>query len=90
MRTCLPSESSAKRHRQLRADRIAVGPCVRGEEEPLPLEDFVADPVDDRAVAPRASLISVLFGHHAAAGCAVLIVLTGERGGPLRALLLDF
>ena len=35
MRTCLPSASSAIGHRQLRADRVAVGPGVRGQQEAL-------------------------------------------------------
>ena len=34
-------------HRQLRADRVAVGPRVRGQQETLPAEDRVADLATD-------------------------------------------
>ncbi len=32
-----------ERHSDLRADRVAVGPCVRGDDEPLALKNGVAD-----------------------------------------------
>ena len=35
-----------ERHRQLRADRVAVGPGVGGDQEALPREDLVADLFD--------------------------------------------
>ena len=54
------------RHRQLRSDRIAIGSCVRGQEETLPVKDFVADPVDDGCCRARFGRIASLgpLGHH--------------------------
>jgi hypothetical protein len=39
----LPERIEGERHRELRADRIAVGPRVRGQQEALPLPDLVPD-----------------------------------------------
>ena len=58
------------------------------------MKDFVADPVDDRCRRARFGRIANLgpLGHRELrrVGLPVVVVLTGERRGPLRALLLEF
>ena len=55
-------------HRQLRPDRVAVGPRVRGQQETLPLQDFVADlPTTAGGRPHRAGASLGLLGHHGGA-----------------------
>ena len=74
-------------HRQLRADRVAVRPRVRGQQEPLAREDLVADRGHDvgpagpsvAAVARRSSVLG-----HRRPGASVSA--GGRRARPARAL----